>query len=454
MFILHIDMNFAAFRLETLRNLLNTAAAVGFDTILWEIEDKVRLDSLGCAVHPDALSKDEFRDLLHCADCLGLKSIPLLQTLGHAEYVLKEKSFFPLREADSPDCYCTSNPQTLDFLKRMIAEIAELFGRPEYFHLGGDEAYNYATCPECSAKDKNEMFIRHETELASLLAQRGIRPCIWADMLRHHPEIRDSFDRKFVIWLWNYSYTDEWMDEENLRTAGYDLVICPASSSSGDSPFLPQWGKHAGNIAGAARIARLNHALGICITSWSIRMGLKITQLPLWELGSKIYLDRLDFRQAESTVRNKYFGEADPDILGEWPWHLTLLSGVQWTRYKDGSMPPAGHFAARIAAEKDAFRELGEKIPVMIEKSRTSQAKIPQDPAVMQNFRSGSKIRLEYLELIGELLAGRPCSIPELKSCRAAFASYLAQEQTPASAEHNANLIYNPMIEYAEAQQS
>ena len=45
MFAFHFDMNFAAFRKENLKLLLKTAAAVGFDTIVWEIEDKVRLDA-------------------------------------------------------------------------------------------------------------------------------------------------------------------------------------------------------------------------------------------------------------------------------------------------------------------------------------------------------------------------------------------------------------------------
>ena len=450
MFALHIDMNFAAFKKETLKQILNLAASLGYDTIVWEIENKVRLENLGSAVHPEALSKAEFRELLDLAGQLNLKSIPLLQTLGHAEYVLETEEFRHLSEGHSPDCYCTSEPAVRTFLKKLMDEILELFGPVEYFHLGGDEAYNYGTCPVCSGKDKCEMFLEHEMELASVLSERGIRPCLWADMFRNHPEILEKADRRFVVWLWNYSYTTEWKDEDKLREAGYDLVICPASSSSGDSPFLPQWKTHVENIAGAAAVAGSNHDLGICVTSWSIRMGLKITQLPLWELGARIYLQHQDLREAEDAVREKYFGSFDPEIAGEWDWYLMLLSGVQWTKYKDGLPPPAGHFAKRLDEKPDAYRTLPEKLSRMIERSIEALAPLPPRTPVSAEYFQGAELRLRYLQSIQKLLCKEEVPLRGLLADKAAFEKYLGREQTPRSASHNAALIYDPLIEYAE----
>ena len=449
MFALHIDMNFAAFRKETLKHLLNLAAEVGYDTIVWEIENKVQLETLGSAVHPDALTKAEFRELLDLAEQLKLKSIPLLQTLGHAEYVLETAEFESLREHHFPDCYCTSNPAVRIFLKKLIAEILDLFGPVEYFHLGGDEAYNYGTCPVCSAQDKCKMFLEHETDLASVLSERGVRPCLWSDMFLEHPEVTENFDRRFVVWLWNYGCTTEWPGEDKLRNAGYDLVICPASSSWGDSPFLPQWKKHAANIAGGAAVAKSNHALGFCITSWSIRMGLKTTQLPLWELGAGIYLRDQDPREAEAAVRKKYFGTSDPEVSGEWDEHLILLSGIQWTKYKDGQLPPAGHFANRLNADPDAYRTLQVKLSRMIEQSRSELAQIPQNSPCPAAYFQGAELRLHYLQSVQKLLRQEGIQIRSLQDVKMAFEKYLSREQTSNSAAHNARLIYDPLIEYA-----
>ena len=55
--------------------------------------EQFRLDALGGAVHPDAFTKREFREILDEADRLRLEPIPLLQTFGHAEYVLTRGKF-------------------------------------------------------------------------------------------------------------------------------------------------------------------------------------------------------------------------------------------------------------------------------------------------------------------------------------------------------------------------
>ena len=179
-------------------------------------------------------------------------------------------------------------------------------------------------------------------------------------------------------------------------------------------------------------------------------MGLKITQLPLWELGARIYLQHKELREAEASVREKYFGHFDPEIAGEWDGYLMLLSGVQWTKYKDGQLPPAGHFAGRVNKEPDAYRTLQEKLSRMIEQSRAVLALIPrQDPVSVAVFQ-GAELRLRYLQSILQLLRQEAIPIRDLQAEKEAFEKYLGREQTPGSSAHNAALIYDPLIEYAE----
>ena len=87
----HIDLNSVALKRETISSLLHFLAACGYDSILWEVEDKVRWETCPECVHPDAFTKDEFRDILDEAAALGLQPIPLLQTFGHGEYLLREE---------------------------------------------------------------------------------------------------------------------------------------------------------------------------------------------------------------------------------------------------------------------------------------------------------------------------------------------------------------------------
>ena len=95
----HIDLNSVALKRETISSLLHFLAACGYDSILWEVEDKIRWETCPECVHPDAFTKDEFRDILDEAVALGLQPIPLLQTFGHGEYVLACEKYVPWRLA-------------------------------------------------------------------------------------------------------------------------------------------------------------------------------------------------------------------------------------------------------------------------------------------------------------------------------------------------------------------
>ena len=95
--IFHIDFNYLMLRHDKIYPLLRSVAEMGYNCILWEVEDKIRWETCPECVHPDAFSKEEFKDILNYARSLGLEAIPLLQTLGHAEYVLKNQEYQQIR---------------------------------------------------------------------------------------------------------------------------------------------------------------------------------------------------------------------------------------------------------------------------------------------------------------------------------------------------------------------
>ena len=85
---LHLDFNSLQLKREAVVKVLRSAAARGYNAILWEIEDKVKWETCPECVHPEAFTKAEFKAILAEAKRLGLAPIPLFQTFGHAEYVL------------------------------------------------------------------------------------------------------------------------------------------------------------------------------------------------------------------------------------------------------------------------------------------------------------------------------------------------------------------------------
>ncbi len=331
----HIDMNIAAYRGDYLKRELKRLAGLGYDTIIWEVENNIRWTTCPECVSPDAFTKEEFRELLDYGRKIGLEPIPLLQTIGHCEYVLKHDKYKPLAEVpDRIDQYCPRNPGVAALLRRWIGEYLEVFGDVQYFHLGADEAYTLGQCSRCAAyaaeHSLSELFIDHINAVARPLVERGIRPVIWGDMILHHPEALGKLSKKIVIfdWLYDRYYgcghvqvwglgnvrkdqldaatlarfgpwmyplgnepgrdPDPFYTTEFLAAKGFDVVTCPSSSSWGDSVFAPATFYHIRNTFDSFRKGRSGKVDGAVLTSWTVHLFPWELQAPSIELPNYV----------------------------------------------------------------------------------------------------------------------------------------------------------------------
>jgi hypothetical protein len=312
-------MNVGQFRREYLEKWLHELAMLGYDTIIWEVENNVQWETCPECVSPDAFTKDEFRSLLTLCRSLGFNFIPLFQTLGHCEYVLKHKPYQHLAELPGTITqYCPLHPELPEFLCRWIDEYIDLFGKTDYFHIGADEAWNLGQCPTCAqfVKDHSlaELYAQHVNKILDHVRQKGVRPIIWADMLLSHPQTLDLVDRDVVmadwmydiyrgngkVWVWGkgLSAKEELTEEtlavfgqhlfpngdepgkepETFYTAdflsdrGYQVITCPGSSSYGDNVFAPRNYYHMKNTYDSTKKGLSRHLLGSVLTSWTIHL--------------------------------------------------------------------------------------------------------------------------------------------------------------------------------------
>lgn len=73
---------------------------------------------------------------------VGLEVIPLVQTFGHLEFVLKNHKYADLREQqDDLGSICPSNPDSLPLIKSIVDQVLELHPGIKMIHLGGDEVW-------------------------------------------------------------------------------------------------------------------------------------------------------------------------------------------------------------------------------------------------------------------------------------------------------------------------
>ncbi|HCE42748.1 MAG TPA: hypothetical protein DET40_04305 [Lentisphaeria bacterium] len=502
MLIFHMDFNFASLRYEFVKELLDKVASLGYDSILWELENQVRWDSCPECAHPDSWSKAQFRELLDYSRKLNLEPIPLLQTIGHGEYVMMHERYHSFREhPDYSDCYCVSNPEVRKFLRKWIAEYCELFGDLKYFHLGGDEAYRFGSCNECSKRERNELYGEHINFLAADLQAKDIRPGIWGDMILADPDNLDSISRDFIVWDWDYctgvgnpktvriwgrsdvskeTLTPELLTlfpeliasngelnpfytSDVLKNRGYDVILCSAVRSYSDGHFCPNIPVHAPNIVGAAAKCRDSKLLGHCVTSWAIRLNPVAAGLPLLALpslaasSSKISLEDL---KEQSAI--KYFGFAGgldaAAQLSSCDNRLRILSAVQWSGLKDSRPAPPNHLAAwieRWIADKDHYwinkDEMFASMRDSTQKGLSALAPYADEWPTAALWKRAGILQLRYIELLQTVFSTNP-DIDQLRRHLLEFkmeiADYFGAEQTPDSAARNANLILDPLLDY------
>jgi len=441
--IFHVDLNTIQLQRPVVSTLLKEAAASGYTHILWEVEDKVVFDTCPEAAHPEAFTKDEFRKILAESKALGLKNVPLLQTFGHAEYILRLEKYRPLRELDgSTDCYCVSNPGTRELLKKLIAEYLELFDGKEmgYFHMGGDECYDFCKCPVCSKRNAMELYGEHLNALVGPIRDLGIRPCIWNDMLVK-PEWEkdiDAIPKDFVVFHWDYYHGNrnnpiKWRDKlQYLIDHGFTCAFAAASACGGDDPFLPGLEFHRKNIeAGWAEVKKHNLA-ALCVTSWSVRQNSKELQLPLIRFAGT----------GKWTLPDEY------DALSKWDPNLCGLDGRGWHRYKDATVPPPGELK-RVLKDIDTTKtdingrpleEGGSTYRQGLVDSATEIRKgvLAALPKVSGRWKEAGELKLQLLDaILTSLRGGTYEAIPLEESER-----YFGGEQTPRSAKNSAAIVW------------
>ncbi|XP_046667471.1 hexosaminidase D-like [Homalodisca vitripennis] len=212
--VVHLDLKGAPPKISYLLQLLPLLAANGCTGLLIEYEDMFPYQgSLVNISAKNAYTQQQIIELVSWAQHLGLEVIPLIQTFGHMEFVLKLPEFRHLRELDTfPQEVCPRASGTLDLLQEMIRQVMGLHSRARYLHIGCDEVYHLAVCPRCthSGRGGREIFTEHVTQVAELVKSEypEVTPIIWDDMLRRWDPVylsRSSLGVLVEPMVWAYS---------------------------------------------------------------------------------------------------------------------------------------------------------------------------------------------------------------------------------------------------------
>ncbi|XP_006886367.1 PREDICTED: hexosaminidase D [Elephantulus edwardii] len=215
--VVHLDLKGAPPRVSYLSEVFPLLRTLGADALLIEYEDMFPYDGhLKLLRAKHAYSPSEIREIQHLARQNDLEVIPLVQTFGHMEFVLKHPVFAHLREvALFPNTLNPHKAESLALVGAMVDQVMELHGEARRLHIGCDEVY-FLGEGETSrlwlsqeSNTKAKLCLSHVRAVASHVLARHptLRLLVWDDMLRDMPEdlLQESGVPELVEpVLWDY----------------------------------------------------------------------------------------------------------------------------------------------------------------------------------------------------------------------------------------------------------
>jgi hexosaminidase len=271
----HIDLRIQPMKMPALKAFVRQLAANGINTILMEWEGTYPYAEEPVISSRYAYSRKEIVGFLRYCHQLNLDVIPLQQSFGHVEYILRHYKYAGIRE-DATD-FSQVCPSKLEQDKRLFTKLYKDMIRihnSPYIHIGGDETHLLGHCEICRRKAAevglSRVYFDYIKMLCEVVVSLGQRPLVWADMALKYPEYIHELPKQTIFVDWNYGWgEDKFGDHEKLINSRYEIWGAPAIRSDPDDYYLTDWYRHFKNIQDFVPECRLMGYKGIIMTSWS-----------------------------------------------------------------------------------------------------------------------------------------------------------------------------------------
>lgn len=288
-------------RLPVLLNLLPRYAEWGYQQLYLHLEDAVDYPSLPGIARADAYTWAELETLVATASRHGIQVVPIVNLLGHTQYLIQHPAYRDLNELRDPATgealpsgqICPLHPETLVVAEKLLADIAPLC-TAGLVHVGLDESFHLGKHPLSRAEIAQiglpAHFAQYVGKLHHLASTHLLRLGLWADMLALLPEAIPLLPRGIVAYDWYYYPFGRQPRLELRHYATYDLApalaaqeidywACPMNGAFRFEP-APVYGERLANIVNWWHRAKAIRAEGLLITSWeAYRLALETTTL-------------------------------------------------------------------------------------------------------------------------------------------------------------------------------
>lgn len=285
-------------RPDVLLRLLPRYAEWGYQELYLHLEDAVEYPSLPGVARRDAYSTKQMAKLVETATRSGIKVVPIVNLLGHTQYLIKTETWRDLNELRAADGsplergqICPLHPRTIEVAEKLLGDMAP-FCTAGKVHVGLDESFHLGKCPRCreeiGRRGLAAHFAGHVDRMHTLASSLGLRTGIWADMLNFVPEAISLLPRDLIAYDWYYYPFKRHPRVELFNFAKSDLATplrkhgieywgCPMNGAFRYEP-LPVFRDRLANLRSWWRRCEKTNAGGFLVTSWeAYRMALETT---------------------------------------------------------------------------------------------------------------------------------------------------------------------------------
>ena len=275
----HLDLRIQVMPMPALKAFAKKLSDEGINTLIMEWEGTYPFEKHPLIPNRYAYTKTEIVDFVKYCNGLGIDVIPLQQSFGHVEYILRNEKYKDLRE-DQKDysqvCPLQTTQDSLLF-SDLYKELASTH-TSKYIHIGGDETYLLGHDERCRKKvaevGKSRLYIDYIRMLCNIVIKMGKRPVMWADIALKYPEAINLLPKETILVDWNYGWDmNNFGEHKKLVESGLEIWGAPSIRSYPDNYFLTMWEKHFKNIRDFVPFCRQLGYKGMVMTSWSTSGG-------------------------------------------------------------------------------------------------------------------------------------------------------------------------------------
>ncbi|MFC1713277.1 family 20 glycosylhydrolase [Candidatus Poribacteria bacterium] len=189
--------------------LINSAARLKLNTLLLEFGPRFPFQRHAAVRSPSALIGSELNQLLDLARSQGIQCIPLQQSLGHLNYLLRHDEYSHIREEEEVKAQmCPTNENSFRVFTELAEEVLSYFPDGRFMHIGADETRQLGVCPRCQEEEKRSgkgsLYVNYINKVCAWLIERGVKPILWDDILCRHPHILSELHQDACIMYWDY----------------------------------------------------------------------------------------------------------------------------------------------------------------------------------------------------------------------------------------------------------